>query len=195
MSYETQIFIQSISLYMLWIFGPLVPAILIYRLFPETKVAASGPFAGLTIRATGAFGAYITTLLIAYPLNLRLYSIMGSQLKPVWTLRAEVIASDAAGKPILYNGFYNGMRVSFAPDFQVMAGRQVKLSVPIDGDGRTWPTITIQVPNYGGVTIDPISFGGRLEVDDFHKEIRIHGPIPLERFEPIGAGLGSPLPN
>ncbi len=195
MSYENQIFLQSVALYILWIFGPLVPAILIYRLFPETKVAASGPFAGLTVRATGAFGAYIVTLIIAYPLNLRISSIMGSQLKPVWTLKAEVIANDNSGKPILYNGFYNGMRVSFSPDFQVLAGRQVKLSVPIDGDGRSWPSITIQVPNYGGVTIDPTTFGGRLEIDDFRKEITIHGPIPLERFEPIGLGLGTSLPK
>lgn len=191
MSYENQIFLQSVALYVLWIFAPLVPAVLIYRLFPDTKVAVSGPFSELTVRATGAFGAYVLTLLIAYPLSLRLYSIMGSQMKPVWTLKAEVIANDPGGKPILYSGFYDGMRVSFAPDFQVIAGRQIKLSVPIDGGGRSWPTITIQVPNYGGVTIDPVTFGGRLEIDEFNKIIKIHGAIPLERFEPMGVGLGS----
>lgn len=193
MSYETLVFVQSILLYVLWIFGPLVPAVLIYKLFPETKVAASGPFSGLTLKATGAFGAYVITLLLAYPLNLRLYSIMGSQLKPVWTLKAEVIASDPAGKPILYNGFYDGMRVSFTPDIQLVAGRQITLNVPIVGDGHSWPMITVQVPNYGGVTIDPAMFGGRTEIDEFRKEIRIHGAIPLERFEPTGAGLGSPV--
>jgi hypothetical protein len=44
--------------YLLAVLCPLIPAILIYRLFPETKVSVPGPLAGLTLRAGGAFAAY-----------------------------------------------------------------------------------------------------------------------------------------
>lgn len=45
-------------------FVPLVPAILIYKLYPNSKVIVNGPFRGLTVKATGAFGAYFLLLVV-----------------------------------------------------------------------------------------------------------------------------------
>lgn len=192
MTYETQLFLQLIALWAMWICGPLVPAILIYVIFPDTKVVAQGPLAGLTFKATGAFAAYVVTFLMVYPLSLRLYDVYGSQLKSVWTLKAEVVARNENGEIITYSNFYDGMRVSFSPDIQTVTGRNVTLRVPMDGSGRNWPSITFQLPNYGGKTIDPANLeGNRLEIDKFRKEIIIHGAIPLERFVPIGSSLAA----
>jgi hypothetical protein len=188
MSHDVQIFIELVALYLLWICGPLVPAVLIYRLFPETQVTATGPLSGLTVRATGAFAAYAVTFLMTYPLAVKIYSAFGSQLKPVWSLKAEVIASDEAGNPITYANFYDGMTISFTPDFQVIADRSVELQVPLDSEGRSWPKITFQIPNYGGVTIDPMDYRDTMEIDRFNKEIEIHGAIPIQRFIPRSFG-------
>ena len=41
---------------------PMIPLIVIYRLFPDTAVAVTGVLSGLTVRATGAFAAYLILL-------------------------------------------------------------------------------------------------------------------------------------
>lgn len=56
----------SFLLYVLYVVLPLVPAILIFRLFPETKVTVSGPLQNLTVNATGAFAAYVVTVALGF---------------------------------------------------------------------------------------------------------------------------------
>ena len=58
---EGKIVFYYALVYVLAVVGPLVPAVLIYRLFPNTRVSVSGPLAGLTLRARGAFAAYLVT--------------------------------------------------------------------------------------------------------------------------------------
>ena len=45
--------LELIVLLAIWVGLPLVPAIMIYRYFPETQVFASGPLAGLKIKTSG----------------------------------------------------------------------------------------------------------------------------------------------
>jgi hypothetical protein len=58
--------VYSFCLYLLYVLLPLIPAILIFRLFPETKVAVSGPLQNLTVKTTGAFAAYVVTALLGF---------------------------------------------------------------------------------------------------------------------------------
>lgn len=58
--------VYSFCLYLLYVLLPLIPAILIFRLFPETKVAVSGPLQNLTVKTTGAFAAYVVTTLLGF---------------------------------------------------------------------------------------------------------------------------------
>ena len=56
----------SFILYALYVCLPLVPAILIFWLFPDSKVAVSGPLQNFTVNATGAFAAYVVTVLLGF---------------------------------------------------------------------------------------------------------------------------------
>jgi hypothetical protein len=56
----------SFCLYVLYVLLPLVPAIIIFKLFPDTKVTLSGPLQHFTINATGAFGAYVATVALGF---------------------------------------------------------------------------------------------------------------------------------
>jgi hypothetical protein len=60
--------VYSLCLYVLYVLLPLIPAILIFRLFPETKVAVAGPLQNLTLNATGAFAAYVVTVALGFVL-------------------------------------------------------------------------------------------------------------------------------
>ena len=53
----------SMFLYILFVLVPLIPACIIYRMFPDTKVSISGPFQNLTLNASGAFAAYIGSIM------------------------------------------------------------------------------------------------------------------------------------
>ena len=65
---EMMVLFSLACLHILWVLLPLVPSVLIYRLFPNTAVAVSGPLANLTIRASGAFAAYLIIFVFTYPL-------------------------------------------------------------------------------------------------------------------------------
>jgi hypothetical protein len=56
----------SFCLYVLYVLLPLAPAIIIFKLFPDTKVTLSGPLQHFTINATGAFGAYVATVALGF---------------------------------------------------------------------------------------------------------------------------------
>lgn len=58
--------VYSFCLYMLYVLVPLIPAILIFKMFPESKVTVSGPLQNLTVNATGAFAAYVVTVALGF---------------------------------------------------------------------------------------------------------------------------------
>lgn len=59
---------QFFILYGLYLLLPMIPSVIIYKIFPDTKIAVSGPLQGLTIKATGAFAAYLICCLVGYPI-------------------------------------------------------------------------------------------------------------------------------
>jgi hypothetical protein len=58
--------LYSFLLYVMCFLLPLIPAVIIFRLFPSTEVGLEGPLQGLTINATGAFAAYVVTVLLGF---------------------------------------------------------------------------------------------------------------------------------
>ena len=75
--------LYSFALFSLTLLLPILPAVIIYRIFPDTKVAAQGPLRGLNIKTSGAFAAYVITVLI----GLVVLGAAASVLRwPVWFL-------------------------------------------------------------------------------------------------------------
>jgi hypothetical protein len=60
-------FAATACILMLWVLLPLIPAVLIYRLFPDTPIGISGILQGLKINAGGAFAGYLIVLLVIKP--------------------------------------------------------------------------------------------------------------------------------
>jgi hypothetical protein len=62
--------LYSFGLWILYVLLPLIPAVVIFKLFPDTKVTVSGPLQNLTVNATGAFAAYVVTVALGFvPVN------------------------------------------------------------------------------------------------------------------------------
>jgi len=59
---------QAFLLYGFYVCLPLIPTILLFRLFPDQQVWVSGPLKGFKISATGAYAAYIVTVALGFSL-------------------------------------------------------------------------------------------------------------------------------
>lgn len=66
---------KAFGSYVLWVALPLLPAILVFRIFPNTALRTDGPLKGLRVDTAGAFVAYfVVFLVLGYPL---LHSMVG----------------------------------------------------------------------------------------------------------------------
>ena len=81
----------GIGVFILYLLLPLLPSILIYKIFPKTQVAISGPLSGLTINASGAFAAYLIVVLLAYSPVKKIYEMIGDLTHPTWTVRGTLV--------------------------------------------------------------------------------------------------------
>ena len=60
------VIIALFAVYLIWVLLPLLPAIIIYRLFPESLTELVGKVAGYSIKAGGAFAAYLAIVVMTY---------------------------------------------------------------------------------------------------------------------------------
>ena len=181
----------SIVLLILWVLLPLVPSILLYKVFPNTTVAASGPFAGLTIAAGGAFAGYLIVLL-ALPLLVRL---AGDQLRDqlrgdeIWTVQARVHQPGPRGPVPVRN---QPLRVTTTdPDwYRVIPGGTIVAYVRTTPDGQ-FPMLEVDTPDGRAQTIDLDDGGLKKVIDRKRKIIRVTEPVVLEQPQPYeGTSIG-----
>src|SRR5271168_1316822 len=85
--------------YFLWICVPMIPAVLIYALFPKSPIGVTGPLGALTISATGAFAAYIIVFGLAFSIVSKSEETLTSMLSPTWTESAKVKLVNQSGSP------------------------------------------------------------------------------------------------
>jgi|HubBroStandDraft_3_1064219.scaffolds.fasta_scaffold03694_3 hypothetical protein len=83
---QFEMIISLMGILMCWVLLPLVPAILIYRLFPDTPLTLSGPLAGLTLKTGSAFGAYLIIFLLVIPRVQDAYAVTAQGQHGAWTI-------------------------------------------------------------------------------------------------------------
>ena len=98
----------SFGFYLLNVLVPIIPAVIIYWLFPEGKAksaqsSAEGSIGGWKIKAVGAWGAYVTAFLLGFwAINttaIPLIKAVGGA--SVWTIDSEFKLTDENGKEIV----------------------------------------------------------------------------------------------
>jgi hypothetical protein len=92
--------------YLLNLLIPIIPAVIIYWLFPEGKTngnSVEGGVGGWKIKAVGAWGAYVTAFVLGYWAShgavAMIKSVGGAS---VWTIDSNFQLSDEKGKEIEY---------------------------------------------------------------------------------------------
>lgn len=109
---------------------PLVPAVGIYKLFPDTKVAVSGPLSGLTLKAGGSFAAYLAVLIALAPFTYRTFDVLPIITTASWSVSGTVRVFDAQGKPVPYMDWPAGtVKVQVAPQNVSVIGNRFDAKV------------------------------------------------------------------
>jgi hypothetical protein len=177
------------AVYAAWVLVPLLPAILIYRLFPQSDTQAQWKILGVALKAGGASGFYFTILALAFfkfidPAIEHVKSLE----RPDWTVIAtikfvdvnkkEIVASSSEEQlrvhPLAY-GFKKIDDLRYVATLQFSDGKipdYVTLNFP-EGEGfiplkklRTdqntnSDTKTIDLTNLDPIVIHPVNLGGQ----------------------------------
>jgi hypothetical protein len=170
----------------------MVPAVLIYALFPKQPIGVKGPLGALTISATGAFAAYVIVFALAYPIVSRSEDLLSERAmsRSVWDVSAEVSLVDESGHQV--NPLWlSGLVVQLRPDFYDPAGPLLKMSIPeING---SLPNIVLSVPKFGSEVINTSDMT-KLSKDDLHKKIQVN-KVVIKKIPELAAGVGAATPD
>jgi hypothetical protein len=166
-----------------WVLLPLIPATLIYKIFPKTEVSLSGPFKGLQLNATGAFGVYLTVFLASTPFLWMQNSNLLSLLTPTWVVSGLVELQDEQGHPVILDANdRQKLNLSLNPNpLRLVGGNRFEAKVPkIDGH---IPTLQISYPGYGDVfaDVENPALGANVKKDEFNRTVAITSKLVIRK--------------
>lgn len=93
------------AVFAFWLFGPLLPAILIHRLLPDNKINVAGPLQGLKVNASGGIASYILLLLMfGAAVQARLIPAINRLDDGGWQFQIPFVVQDADGNRLVLAG-------------------------------------------------------------------------------------------
>ena len=176
-----------------WVLLPLAPAILIYRIFPNTETGLKGPFGGLTIRASGAFAAYFLVFLATFPLLNQMNRNLKGEFRPSWTVKGRILPQDENGKAIPNaDGDGDIVRISLQPDF-VRVKHNLTFEAIVPEINQSLPAVSISYAGVGTsyVDFDNLGEGDDVDFDQDARVVTIRSPIVIRREPCIGIDCSS----
>ena len=169
----------SFVLYVLYIMLPMVPATLIYKWFPDTKVGLKGPLGNLTMKATGAFAAYVITVILGFFLVNNTHQLIAGMVRPTWTIKAKVELRDINNEKINNRELLNTLKIGVKPDLVVIEEHFVQLELP--GGEEIHPYLSFYIPNFGKTPISLSDLGStRVERNKIKKILSFVDPIIIK---------------
>ncbi len=172
---------------------PLLPAILIFLMFPKAEMVAQGPLQGLSIRAGGAFGAYLIILLV---LMAWMSTTSLRRVPRTWTIAANVIVKDDQGRPIDPRALdKNRFSVSYTPTYiRAIPGKNgINIKVTATEVEGEIPAMTITYGNVGNAEINLEESTIKAVRHDLQNRYDIITPLEIRPMPPVSFGDVSPV--
>lgn len=176
----------SFGLYLLFVLVPIIPAALLYRWFPESQVTAKGVLSKFTINSSGAFAAYMVTVLLGYfligDIKETVLDLARNTSSAVWIVRGTLQFQDRNGNTIEEASLYDRLYFDVKPDFLVQQGGHVELKIPGTGTGEIPQYfITVNVDGFGRQTIPlAILTEDEAEIDTDKHLIILKSPVVVK---------------
>ncbi len=177
--------ILSLTLYVLYVLLPMIPSIVIYRMFPDTKVSATGILANLNFKTTGAFAAYVVTVFLGFFLVQNTHHLIAQISSPVWTLKTKVALLNHDGSTYSNKYLLETLVVSIEPKLQQVSGDEVILSLP--GSKKSWETTRLKfdIPHFGYNTVTISDVAEKAKIDDYELFLKLTNPISITADEQV----------
>jgi hypothetical protein len=163
---------------------PMVPAILIFLVFPKTDMVAQGPLQGLSIRAGGAFGAYLVVLLvlIGWMSSSDIFKATRS-----WRVMADVVIKNKEGRVVDARALdKDALSVSYVPASHetYLQRNKFRIYVTATEINGAIPTMTITYSGVGNATLnlDDLDDGVKVSRDDIRNRYKVLTPLVIEPF-------------
>ena len=147
-----QDYLEACFPYAMWVLLPLIPSILLFKIFPNNVVVVKGPLQGLTVKAGGAFAAYLLLfLLLSYPVNTYTPGTLLDQKHRFWEIDGVVGIIDEQGQRVLsgdrLRALLRDVKFDLDPDAITINGTWLDLRV-VETSGKL-PNVTLKIPNFG----------------------------------------------
>lgn len=200
----TDIILLQVLVNAAWVLLPLVPAILTYLVAPKRPISAEGPLGGLTIKAGGAFAAYLIVLLVTYPLvnnQNKAFSLLQDRefetsSRPIWTITGSVLVQDETGRtaPPSDN---EAMEVTLQPPIVELDQQKREFEVLVPEVDKRLSRIVVSYLGYGSTSINPgaPSEGEMITRDEEKRVITINSPLIIRREGCRGLSCGGGAPD
>ncbi len=165
-------------------FVPFPPAYFIYQKLPS-EIVVRGPFKGLNIKLTGAFGGYFLLVLIA--ISFAYFALKPS--KPnyeIWELKGQIEAESIDPNTGTQTKNITGITIEVTPpnySVDTKGGFDIPIMViPAHvGGRRKYPTLKIGRPGY---TAEVLRLNDEdIKIDEKMKAIRLRQRVILERMK------------
>jgi hypothetical protein len=182
---DIDLIVLAYVLYGMHVLLPLLPAVVIYHLFPDTKVGLSGPLQGLTVKAGGAFAAYVTTVL----LGIFLVSDCMELIKMGYVghfsseIDLKVQLTDAEGKSLGPGAVgITHPSITLIPPIYRVGEDSIRVRIP--GELNEY-TFRIEVPGFGEVYVSP----DEREIEEKeHRRFKLAEPVEVRQNAATRAG-------
>ena len=177
----------SFALYLTCFLIPLVPSILIYKIFPNSSVVASGSFSERKINSSGAFAAYLITLVISInalsETEKRILEIRNPS-EPTWSIVGRLELKDGDGNVINNPLLFDLLEISLEPRVLSSANGDIHFKIPGSPDGSPPKRmITLDVKGFGrgkiNLTSDSALASSNIVVNEQARTIEFIEPIEI----------------
>lgn len=184
------------SVYFVWLLVPLVPAVVLYLIFPTALVETQWNVSGVAVKASGATGLYLAIIGLSY---VKFLSPSLEQVKtlrlPYWTVDAPVTFLDSDQKDIVPTTTSSEqIRVHpFAYDFSKIDQKRYLVTLKYPETNGELPGIIRLIFTEGEGFIDLKKLRSKDNTDLLAKKIDLTGGPPIVIRPPLSGGQNKPV--
>ncbi|WP_264564641.1 hypothetical protein [Flavobacterium sp. N3904] len=200
--------IYGFILYLMYVLVPLIPAFIIYKNFPDTKVGASGVWGVLSINTTGAFAAYLVVVTIGYFIILDIQKNINASIynNSIWIVKAKVSLETKEGDQyikcsrITVDSLKNNLLIQTSPEYNYNYKHLDEVSFPVyytDDDAKISFTYRGFVSQIKTLSPDSVAFNYKKRTVNLGK-VRLTEVKQVYDQEAIGSnssGTFTSMPN
>jgi hypothetical protein len=192
MDAELKALLSFVGTLFAWIAIPLLPAWLTFRITPSQQLGLRGPLQGLTLRASGAFSAYLVVFLTSSMFVWTIATgVIGRMVNDTtWTVTGKARFFDSEGAPLATAPNMSQAVVRMSPEPHSITPEIVSLHLPFKDYEK--PAIYVEIPGWGGGRIAFTNASDFIE-DSFAKRIQLKNYVIFRQQPHVAASIGPTL--